>query len=391
MRHTRSPLDEQQGQLLERLRAAGGAPVSFDELRAVGIENPALLCYELAAVGFPVTRTCSPGEGMPALSVRLEPEREPRASVQEVSNSPEAIDAESAIRPRLPPRPRVPPRPRPHPRARVPPTAHEVRLPRVLGWLTRMPDTLRNGQRPVEVPLTGVLAWLTRASASLHQLREPLERSLAQSLAWLAAAGYWFEQRLRRAGSAVRHARPAALIAIGALAVTFLAVVAIVLGNQAGNDATRLRAANVRTHSDRKTISTRSAKAGQAVPATPPSASASGVLAQLASGARTRTSPTKAEALETEGHQLLAGGNYASAIRQLSAAIETSGQSLGSCTEPASEACLTFAYALYDLGRALRLEGHHSEAITILSERLRIDNQRPTVQHELELASGARA
>ena len=54
-------LDEQQAQLVEHLRAAGGAPVSFDELRAIGIENPALLCYELAAVGLPVTRGCSPG------------------------------------------------------------------------------------------------------------------------------------------------------------------------------------------------------------------------------------------------------------------------------------------------------------------------------------------
>ena len=57
-------LDAQQAQLVEHLRAAGGAPVSFDELRAIGIENPALLCYELAAVGLPVTRGCSPSEGM---------------------------------------------------------------------------------------------------------------------------------------------------------------------------------------------------------------------------------------------------------------------------------------------------------------------------------------
>jgi hypothetical protein len=39
------PLDEQQARLVERLRAARGEPVSFDELRSEGIENPALLCY----------------------------------------------------------------------------------------------------------------------------------------------------------------------------------------------------------------------------------------------------------------------------------------------------------------------------------------------------------
>jgi hypothetical protein len=76
MTGTPGQLDQQQELLVERLRRADGAAVSFEELRAAGIENPALLCYELAAVGLPITRTCAAGEGMPALSVRLEPQRE---------------------------------------------------------------------------------------------------------------------------------------------------------------------------------------------------------------------------------------------------------------------------------------------------------------------------
>jgi hypothetical protein len=48
--------------------------------------------------------------------------------------------------------------------------------------------------------------------------------------------------------------------------------------------------------------------------------------------------------------------------------------------------CLTYAYALYDLGRALRLSGDPSAAIPILERRLEIDNQRPTGMAELELA-----
>jgi tetratricopeptide (TPR) repeat protein len=102
-------------------------------------------------------------------------------------------------------------------------------------------------------------------------------------------------------------------------------------------------------------------------------------------------SPAAAVALEAEGHQLLVEGSYASAVPALASAIRASGQSLADCMRPASEACLTFAYALYDLGRALRLEGRHAEAVSILSERLRIDNQRPTVQRELELARASRA
>jgi hypothetical protein len=83
-----SPLDEQQARLVARLRAAGGAPVTFGELRGAGIENPALLCYELAAAGLPITRTASPAEGMPAMSARLEPDPEPPPADQPAVSRP---------------------------------------------------------------------------------------------------------------------------------------------------------------------------------------------------------------------------------------------------------------------------------------------------------------
>jgi hypothetical protein len=66
MRGIRAQLDQQQALLVDRLREADGAPVTFEELRRIGIENPALLCYELAAVGLPVTRTpVRPGKACP--------------------------------------------------------------------------------------------------------------------------------------------------------------------------------------------------------------------------------------------------------------------------------------------------------------------------------------
>jgi tetratricopeptide (TPR) repeat protein len=98
-----------------------------------------------------------------------------------------------------------------------------------------------------------------------------------------------------------------------------------------------------------------------------------------------------AAAFEAEGHQLLLTGRYAAAIDDLRSAIQASGGSLSRCAEPTSEACLTYAYALYDLGRALQLDGDPAAAIPILNERLRIDNQRETVQQELEVARAARA
>jgi tetratricopeptide (TPR) repeat protein len=102
--------------------------------------------------------------------------------------------------------------------------------------------------------------------------------------------------------------------------------------------------------------------------------------------ARTPSSPAAAAQLQAEGHQLLGQARYSGAVSHLRAALAASGQSLNRCAEPASQACLTYAYALYDLGRALRLDGHPTAAVPVLTERLQIDNQRPTVQYELGLA-----
>ena len=68
-------MDKEQAKLIAHLRAAGGRPVSFEELRSLGIENPAVLCYELDLVGVPVTRVYhypAPGHAVP-VGVRIEP------------------------------------------------------------------------------------------------------------------------------------------------------------------------------------------------------------------------------------------------------------------------------------------------------------------------------
>ncbi|MCW3018520.1 MAG: hypothetical protein JWN10_828 [Solirubrobacterales bacterium] len=102
-------------------------------------------------------------------------------------------------------------------------------------------------------------------------------------------------------------------------------------------------------------------------------------------------SPAAAASLETAGHQLLAEGRYAQAIGELREAVEASGGSVARCAEPTSAACLTFAYALYDLGSAVRLGGDPGAAVPILSERLRIDNQRAVVEEQLDLARAGAA
>lgn len=85
--------------------------------------------------------------------------------------------------------------------------------------------------------------------------------------------------------------------------------------------------------------------------------------------------PTGADALEAQGHQLMVGGNYNTAIPVLRQAVAA-----------ATPASLTYAYALYDLGRTLRLAGDPRAAVPILWRRLQIPNQTGVVRTELALA-----
>jgi hypothetical protein len=90
--------------------------------------------------------------------------------------------------------------------------------------------------------------------------------------------------------------------------------------------------------------------------------------------------------LEADGHDLLDGGEYAAAVPVLRRAIAATGERLSGCLEPVDTRCLTFAYALYDLGHALELAGEPRAAVPVLRERFEIDNQRPLVAIQLAAA-----
>lgn len=97
-------------------------------------------------------------------------------------------------------------------------------------------------------------------------------------------------------------------------------------------------------------------------------------------------SPALATELEAQGHSLLEADRYGEAVPVLERAVGATGETLGGCLEPVSSTCLTYAYALYDLGRAVRLNGDPQAAVPILERRLQIDNQRSVVGVELQLA-----
>lgn len=91
-------------------------------------------------------------------------------------------------------------------------------------------------------------------------------------------------------------------------------------------------------------------------------------------------------ALEAQGHGLLQAGRYAQAVPTLERAVAATGERSGSCLDPTTQTCLAYAFALYDLGRALRLSGHPQAAVPILERRLKIANHRDIVESELRLA-----
>lgn len=84
--------------------------------------------------------------------------------------------------------------------------------------------------------------------------------------------------------------------------------------------------------------------------------------------------------LNDRGYALMRAGDYEAAIPLLEQAV---------AAYPEGSQELTYAYALYNLGRSLRLAGRPEEAVPILERRLQIPNQTETVQRELEAARAA--
>ena len=81
--------------------------------------------------------------------------------------------------------------------------------------------------------------------------------------------------------------------------------------------------------------------------------------------------------LNDQGYALIQEGRYAAAVPVLRRAVRAF---------PRGTSDINYAYALFNLGHALRMAGHPDEAIPILERRLRIPDQTQTVQAELTAA-----
>jgi uncharacterized protein len=90
-----------------------------------------------------------------------------------------------------------------------------------------------------------------------------------------------------------------------------------------------------------------------------------------------KTQLARARKLNSAGYHLMKQGRYDEAADLLSKAIRLF---------PQGHRDLTYAYTLYNLGRSLRLSGHPENAVRVLEERMKFNDQQNVVQRELQAA-----
>jgi eukaryotic-like serine/threonine-protein kinase len=87
--------------------------------------------------------------------------------------------------------------------------------------------------------------------------------------------------------------------------------------------------------------------------------------------------PARGAQLNDEGFALMQSGDYAGAVPILQEAV---------ASWPEDSQDINYAYALFNLGKSLNRSGNPDEAIPYLEKRLNWNDQRETVQAELDLA-----
>ena len=248
----------------------------------------------------------------------------------------------------------------------------------------------------------------SRDTAVTRALADPSPATSDRGQEVRPAAGR-FERRARpgRDGSEPRRGRPSRLLALGlaaVLAALGVATIAIALRSGDGDQPSpaggqRDQPARERAQAGKQKQKAKKPKAdsparapAQPAPQEAPSSSTPAPAPQEAPSNSTpapaaqpeeeepQTSagdPAEGARLNQEGFDLMGQGRYEEAIPILQRAV-------GSF--PPGTTDLNYAYALFNLGHALRLAGRPDEAIPILERRLAIPNQTGVVRRELELA-----
>jgi Protein kinase domain/Tetratricopeptide repeat len=169
----------------------------------------------------------------------------------------------------------------------------------------------------------------------------------------------------------------AALPALGAIAAVLVAIVVIVLVSVGGDGNSPERAAEPPA-AENQPAEAQHEGGGEAAE---PGGGGQGNGGGAESEASGPPDPALGEQLNQQGFDLMNAGDYEAAIPVLRRAVDA----FGSQTRD-----LNYAYALYNLGRSLRLAGRPDQAVPLLRERLGIPNQTGVVRRELQAALAAR-
>jgi eukaryotic-like serine/threonine-protein kinase len=235
---------------------------------------------------------------------------------------------------------------------------------------------------------TAVTRALTESSSATRETGPPAR-----------PAGGRFERRARPSGGGEPPRGRRSLVPLGvaaALAAIGVAVIAIALGSGDGDQpssaggAQRDQPAGQRAQAGKEKQKAKKPKAkkptaegsaptpAQPAPQQEPSTSTPAPAPQPEEEAEpSGVAPSEGARLNQQGFDLMGQGRYEEAIPILQRAVNSF---------PPGTTDVNYAYALFNLGKSLRLAGRPDEAIPILEQRLAIPNQTGVVQRELELA-----
>ena len=185
-----------------------------------------------------------------------------------------------------------------------------------------------------------------------------------------------------RPASAGRQRRGGRAAALAALAIVAVGVIVLVTQLHGGSQPSSARSsvnhaaaappARPHRHAHKRAAAHSNTATAASPPATTPATtSATTAVASTPAPA----APPSAAAVQLQGHDQMLAGAYPAAIATLQRALRE-----------AAPGSLTYAYALYDLGRSLLLSGDPKAAIPLLEQRLKIPNQTGLVRQTLDQA-----
>jgi hypothetical protein len=184
----------------------------------------------------------------------------------------------------------------------------------------------------------------------------------------------------RQAGTGSRRSRWGALVALLAFVVAVGAIAAVAL-NGGGSDSGQPRqakAGKAQKAKQAKQKSSGAAATSEPAASTPaPVEEPSESETSEPAGGPEEGASADGASLNEQGYALIQAGEYEAAVPVLEEAV---------AAYPEGSEDLDYAYALFNLGNALRLSGRPEEAIPVLEKRLEIPNQTGTVEAELQRA-----